>query len=117
MAQVKALLDDGADPNTQDEFGNTALMSAAVNNDPPMDTYTAVVEALLTAGANPDTQHRIFGQTALMSAVTNGDLPTIRALLAGGANRNLRDARGRTALDRAKDLGDEVPGLIEALQP
>ena len=61
-------------------------MVAAVNNDPPMDKYTAVVEALLAAGANPDVQHRIFGHTALMSAVTNGDLPTIKALLADGAN-------------------------------
>ena len=116
-AQVKALLDDGADPNAQDEFGNSALMVAAVNNNPPMGKYTAVVEALLAAGANPDVQHQIFRHTALMSAVTNGDLPTIKALLAGGANRDLRDMRGRTALDRARDLADEVPGLIDALQP
>ena len=117
VAQVKALLDDGGDPNAQDEFGNTALMSAAINNDPPMGKYTAVVEALLAAGANPDIQHKIFGHPALMSAVTNRDLPTIRALLAGGANRNLRDRNGRTALDRARDIEDEVPGLMEALLP
>ena len=116
VARVKALLEDNADPNAQDEFGNTALMSAAINNDPPMGKYTAVVEALLAAGANPDIQHKIFGHTALMNAVTNGDLPTIKALLAGGANRNLQDRNGRTALDRARDLGDEVPGLIEALR-
>lgn len=117
VARVKALLEDGADPNAQDEFGNTALMSAAINNDPPMGKYTAVVEALLAAGANPDIQHRIFGHTALMSAITNGDIPTIKALLAGGADRNLRDMNGRTALDRARDLEDEVPGLIEAFLP
>ena len=47
-AVVQTLLDAGADPNTQEEDGQTPLHWAAANNHTP-----AVVTALLDPGANP----------------------------------------------------------------
>ena len=46
-AQVREALDAGADVNARDEFGATALMHAAGNNEGP-----EVVAVLLNAGAD-----------------------------------------------------------------
>ena len=47
---VKLLLDSGADPNLQDEDGNTALIFAASGG---LDLYLPIIRLLLNKGANP----------------------------------------------------------------
>ncbi|XP_022660119.1 uncharacterized protein LOC111249912 isoform X6 [Varroa destructor] len=67
---VKALLETGADPNTQDNDGSTALMCAAEHG------YIDVVRMLL---ANPDVEINIAdhdGQTALSIAMEAGHKDT-----------------------------------------
>jgi hypothetical protein len=56
-----ALIEAGADPNSRDDAGNTALIVAANKNLP------AVVRALLTKGADPNTAGA-YGETPLHNA-------------------------------------------------
>ena len=58
----------------------------------------AVVEALLKAGADPNTALP-DGETALMTAARTGKVDAVKFLLAHGANVNAKETvRGQTAL-------------------
>jgi ankyrin repeat protein len=54
--------------------------------------HTEVATLLLENGANPDSADA--GYTALHAAVLRSDLTLVKALLAGGANPNLRTTKG-----------------------
>ena len=97
VAEVRRLLDDGADPN-QAADGITILMVAAVAG------YTQMVKALLDGGANPN-QVAANGGTALIVAASEGHTQTAKALLDGGANPNQANAKGITALIVAANKG------------
>lgn len=87
------LMDRGANPSLTDESGYTALHYAAM--DPKR---TELVKALLDHGANPnarttrDTRKNttsgvsVKGATPLFLAASLGNLETVRALIAGGAD-------------------------------
>ncbi len=120
---VKTLLAVGADINAALESGSTALMAAASRG------RTETVKILLAAGADvnaaardrrtwntepPDhtksqtERERLLilassrdGYTALMAAAFDGHVPTIRTLLAAGANVNAKAKNGTTALHQA----------------
>ena len=60
-------------------------------------------------------QRKKTGTTALMYAVDRAQSPSIvRMLVAAGADKNLRDAKGRTAEDMATLKGNQA--VIDALQ-
>jgi ankyrin repeat protein len=104
---VRALLDAGADPNAKEKNGGqTALMWATAGG------YSAVTEELVRHKADVNALSK-SGSTALMFAA-RGDLGSVRALLAGGADPNLEipDWKG-TALTIASTMGQ--PEIIEAL--
>ena len=61
FAQVKALLEQGADPNAPNPEGTPALMFAAILCDPP------VMKLLVSKGAAPNARNPA-GATALMWA-------------------------------------------------
>jgi uncharacterized protein len=128
---VKILLAHGADVNAKESwYGETALMLAAADN------HAAVVEALIeagadvnvrtvvlegepprgTAGAAPLPQNTTFprgGFTALMFAARQGSLEPARALVAAGADVNLRDPDGVSTLVLAIINGHfDVAGLL-----
>jgi ankyrin repeat protein len=98
LAAVKALVSAGADPNARGivfHFGEfSALMSAMnrCNND-----WMPIMDALIAAGAelNPAGS---FSRSPLMYAVERHDPIMIKALLARGADVNLKNALGMTAL-------------------
>jgi ankyrin repeat protein len=92
---VRLLLRSGADPNARDENGDTALIEAA------WDADAALV--LIEAGANINAQNK-DGLTPLMNCIAS---EVARVLLAHGADVAIRDARGRTALDQAKESGQK----------
>lgn len=52
------------------------------------------VEAALQRGANPDTRDFDQGATPLILAARNGNVDTLRTLVKGGADVNLRDGAG-----------------------
>lgn len=79
----------GADVNATDEDGQTALFYAP---------SPAMVKRLIAAGANPNATTN-NGATALMHLVQSPEL--VSALLAAGADREHRDASGKSARDLA----------------
>jgi ankyrin repeat protein len=98
---VKLLLDRGADPNTQQFRGQTALMWAAAEG------HADVVALLLARGADPalstaastkQERRPPGGMTALLFAARQGHLDTARALLEGGADLNQAGADNTTPL-------------------
>lgn len=101
---VKVLLEKGAQVNTRDKFGKTALMEAAFSEN------AGIVKALLAKGANVNARDR-FGKTALMVAAFSGSVEIVRALVAKGADVGVRDSFGRTALDEASS--DEIRRILK----
>ena len=90
--EVMAAIDNGWDPNHK---GFTALMSAAIDNNP------AVVRALIRAGANVNAKTR-DGSTALDFATANDSTKVEPILIAAGAEygkeNQARIAKGDKAL-------------------
>jgi ankyrin repeat protein len=113
---VKTLLARGADPNAKEKWlQETALMWAAAEN------HADVVKALIEGGAaidqkswvtdtpilgfpesgGPNTPFPRGGWTALMYAARQNSRDAIRVLTEKGANLNLQDPQGATALELA----------------
>ena len=63
--ELQSALAGGAEVNTRDEYGQTALMSATASS-----LNLEVISALVKAGAHVDTRDK-DGRTALMIAVTD----------------------------------------------
>jgi ankyrin repeat protein len=87
-----------------------ALIMAAVHE------RLDVIDALLDAGTPIDAVDPEWQRQPLRAAAEHGRPAGVRHLLARGADPNLRDADGRTALDmtRPEHRYDETPGHVEA---
>jgi ankyrin repeat protein len=96
---VRTLLKDGADVNTAQADGMTALHWAAQKGD------VELAKVLLYASANVRATTRIGGYTPLLIASRNGDAAMLDALLAGGADANNATINGTTALMLASAAG------------
>jgi ankyrin repeat protein len=107
LAEVNRLLAAGANPNTPDNNGDTALMYAdrVVNN----SLYTQIIEALLAAGADPNIQNN-RGHPAIFYSRP----AMVKTFIDAGANPNIRDNEGSTAL-RFLAESEEAVDLVEAL--
>jgi ankyrin repeat protein len=96
---VELLLSRGADIDAQNNDGFVALHHTS---------SLTIMNILLEAGANPDVQTNdtmsvgensdYWGVTPLMGAAQVRDPEAVKALLAAGANPNLKSVRGTTAL-------------------
>ena len=108
-AVVRALIQAGAKTDLVERTGVNLLHWAAITN------RADVIPELAKAGVdiNGIDEH---GYTPLMYAATIdfGDTATLRALLAAGADRRVKNGAGRTALQQARRLGNEQ--LAKALQ-
>jgi uncharacterized protein len=91
-AAVMSLLKSGADVNTAQPDGMTALHWVALRNDAELG------KILLRAGANPDAATRLGGYTPLLLASRQGNVAMVAAALAGGANPNRATINGTTPL-------------------
>ena len=80
--QVKALLEDGSNPNAEGGLYGTALQAAAHQG------WTRIVELLLDAHAQPDIKKGIFDYP-LTAAVSREHEQIVRLLLERGASPNL----------------------------
>ncbi|HEX7316248.1 MAG TPA: ankyrin repeat domain-containing protein [Pyrinomonadaceae bacterium] len=75
-AEVKALLDKGADVNAKFRYGATALFKAAERG------HTEVVKLLIERGADVTVRDTFYGATALYWATDKGHTGVVRAILA-----------------------------------
>ncbi|KAJ5179137.1 hypothetical protein N7492_002347 [Penicillium capsulatum] len=100
MYSVKIALDKGADPNTFNVQGHTALMVAVSFG------HESVVELLLEYGALPDKVSN-RGDTALGAAALRGYEGIVYKLLARGASVDAARKVGKTALSQAAETGQE----------
>lgn len=68
--------------------------------------HSEVVRAWLDAGGNPDLPVNRHGLTPLMHAARAGNLEIVKLLVEAGADINLRDEEGGTALSIAGEEGN-----------
>jgi len=104
---VRVLLYYKANPNIQDNKGNTPLHYYAMQKN---DSMIPIV--LIRHGADPNKKN-FLGQTALHKAVENEQFNNALALLNLGAYPSLQDNNGNTALHQAVKLNDNP--MIELL--
>jgi ankyrin repeat protein len=95
LVDIAALLiDEGADPDETDHFGNTALHLAL--------TFPDMVDLLLQSGADANSKNAL-GNTPLHLAVM--DKRIVEKLLSAGANVNARNGLDKTPLHYAMRQG------------
>jgi ankyrin repeat protein len=104
---VRAFLKDGADVNTTQADGMTALHWAAQKGD------VELAKVLLYASANLKATTRIGGYTPLLIASKNGDAAMIDILTQAGADANAPTMNGTTPLMLAAAAGK--PAAVTAL--
>jgi ankyrin repeat protein len=101
----------GADVRSTNRFGGTALIPASEHG------HVDTVRILIAAGV-PVNHVNNLGWTAMQEAIllNNGgprQQEVVRQLLDAGADPNIRDPQGRTALENAERLGfAEIAALI-----
>src|SRR5713101_1888624 len=101
-AQVQKLLGTGADVNTVDNDGTTALMHSVIESDVKM------MNLLIGHGANVNAKNAL-ASTALMYAATN--LAKARVLLDAGADVKARGKSGATPMNVAVTTFGSTPVL------
>jgi hypothetical protein len=100
-AEVRFLLEKGADIMWRDNSRRTALHMAANSG------HEAIVQLLLEKGAEINATNS-FGCTALHMAVNSGHEAIVQLLLENGAEINAKHSSGRTALYMAVVSGHEA---------
>lgn len=98
---VRTLLDGGADVNEKDEFGRTALITAASSNS------IETVLLLLSHGADVNARDN-NGETALIISARQGHHLVVRTLLEKGADVNAADKVGGSPVVYAAQFGHAV---------
>lgn len=109
-AEVRALLDRGADPNLRDQYGSRMVNCAARSSG-------ATLKVLLQGGADPNVTER-DGTRPIVYAAAAGYLDVVQILIRFGADVNAADPDGRTALIAAAGAhpgGAADPRIVKEL--
>ena len=96
---IKALLDNHANVNCLMPDNITPFMFACVGNFSP-----DIIQLLIEYGADINAQD-ITGNTALISVCDTGNIEIIKTLVKNGANKTLKNSKGKTAYDVALHNG------------
>lgn len=108
---LRLTLNHGADLKSTNRYGGTALIPAAERG------HVETVQLLIDAGVDVNHLNRLHW-TALLEAVILGDggprhVEIVRRLLAAGADRQIADKDGVTALEHARQRGyQEMVALL-----
>ena len=97
-AEVRALLDDGADVNERRDDGRTALTAAALGD------HVEVARVLIAAGADVDLQDAGRNNPLLVTGET-GSVAMLREVLRGDPDLGATNRYGGVALIPASDRG------------
>ena len=100
------MLDGGMPFDSVDWYGRTALQSAAMYN------RTDVMHELLQRKADVNKRNRYDGLTALHWSAMNDRTDAIRLLLENGASTTIKDKKGRTPIDFAREYNDQEAVLL-----
>ena len=94
---IKTLLKAAANPNLQDKWGRAVL-------DRSLNYYggPSVAKLLIKYGANPNLQNN-GGETPLMHAAALGYVDVVEFFLAHGADPTIRNKKGQSASDLARE--------------
>jgi len=74
-----------------------------------------ILKRLLQEGAELNCQDKLQGETALMKSVISSNFDETYALLQEGADVNIVDTYGQTALDLALYKFDSAPDIVDLL--
>lgn len=96
---VHMLLAAGANPNSVNEDGFTALSIAALYG------RSAAVKELIKGGANVDFQHPEFGFTPVIRALRKNNVNMAKELIEAGADACIKNNNGHNALMAAEIYG------------
>ncbi len=113
---VKLLVNNGADINFQSEDGNDTPLIAALSgmgmvkyhtflSDKTKYQHTLVLQLLLSSGASANAK-TTEGWSALLAAINIQSVEAVKILLDYEADVNTRNNQGKTALNLAKERGD-----------
>ena len=107
-AEVRRLLDDGADANERDASGRTAVTAAALGD------HVEVARLLIAAGADVDLQDSDRNNPLLVTGET-GSVAMLREVLKGSPNLGATNRYGGVAVIPAADRGhvDYVREILE----
>ncbi len=110
------LLNRGADPNAKDVDGSTVLLYAidpdtilSADRTATVEEYTAIVQALLAKGADPNAAKN--GWTPLMYACARNKPEIVKLLVAKGVDVNV-SKDGNSALSLA--ASDDIVAILKA---
>ena len=95
-----------------DEGGKSPLIKAAELN------YLKTAFSLLLFGSSPDSQDQTTGDTALHIATRNGNVVLVKGLLACNADPLITNKLGKTPMDVALEMSDELsltPTFMDAV--
>jgi len=92
---VSFLIEQDAEPNVVDHYGNNALWAACYAEN------SECIDTLICAGVDINHQNSASGASALIFAASSGREAVVEQLLAAGADPNLKTHDEFTALDLA----------------
>ncbi len=94
---VALLINAGANLDIKDNYGDTAVIKAA------MHSNTEIAKLLVENNANLDLQDN-FGYTAIIYAVQRRNIDIVKALIEKGANLDIKNSAGRTVIEDLSQL-------------
>jgi len=105
------LVDEGANINAMNEYGETPLTLAL--KDGSMETLLEATNLLLRHGANPNSTGQ--GRSPMYAALSRGHRGSVHLLQRHGADPNSRDTSGKTLLHVVSGTGDlkVAQGVLE----
>ena len=118
---AELLIDKGADVTTKDALDYTALILAVKFG--YYDLARKIIDAFINL--NPDNKKALEefinqeaqgGETALIEAINSNDIEMVKLLIKNGANPNLKNSKGFSALDIARHHRIQHPEIDETQQ-